>query len=89
MDCQTPLSISEESSSGISFNNPASSFVDIISSNEMLYVEIYNSQGQIVQHENLNGTISTHLMLTTTPGIYLMKVALQDGTVAIRKLLVL
>jgi hypothetical protein len=88
VDCQTPLTIPEPAVQLISFNNPATNTLEINSQVPVHTLEIYNSQGQLVQIHNAENNNAGSFHLSAPPGLYILKFRLTDGGEQFRKLLI-
>lgn len=63
------------------YPNPASSFTCLVSNSNIIYYEIYDLKGQLIQSlYNINST-KVEIDLELNSGVYLIKISLEDNTV--------
>ncbi|MBQ2838916.1 MAG: T9SS type A sorting domain-containing protein, partial [Muribaculaceae bacterium] len=61
------------------YPNPAINFVNVSSTSNLQYIEIYSIDGQLMKHESVDATKSKINVSDLTPGTYILRAANQSA----------
>lgn len=61
------------------YPNPAINFVNVSSTSNLQYIEIYSIDGQLIKHESVDATKSKINVSDLTPGTYILRAANQSA----------